>query len=94
MKIILEGNVLHVQGEVELYSSVEFRLAILQAIENINANTRLILDFSKLRFIDSTGLGVLLSLREIHNFKIINITNGNVERVFRLLKLKEILDIE
>ncbi len=50
--------VVELKGEVDLYTSPQFKDALLQAIGEGTA--RVVVDLSQVRFIDSTGLGVVV----------------------------------
>lgn len=56
------------------------------------------IDFSKCNFIDSTGLGVLISIRKRclrlnGNIKLYSIENPDVIKVFKLTRLDKIFEI-
>lgn len=57
-----------------------------------------VFDFKNCKFIDSTGLGVIVSIykrcKEINgNVKLVSVNNEDVLRVFRLTRLDEIFNI-
>lgn len=77
--------------------AAEFRKKIYELIES--GQKDFVLDFSKCKFIDSTGLGVLVSSFKKcsegnGNFKLRSVTNPNVLKVFKLARLDKIFEIE
>ena len=84
-----------VQGEVDIANApiLESKLMVL-----VNAtNDDLVVDCASLEFIDSSGIHVLLSVRQLleaHNreFRIENLT-GTPRRAFELLGLFDCVDI-
>ena len=75
----------------------EYRKNLNELIEN--GEKDLTLDFSKCTFIDSTGLGVLVSLykkcTELNgNFILTSITNPQVLKIFKLTRLDKVFKIE
>lgn len=77
--------------------AAELREKIYQLIENGEKHFEL--DFSDCSFIDSTGLGVLVSIykkcMEFNgSFKLHSIKNPQVMKVFKLTRLDKIFDIK
>ena len=61
-------TIFKVEGEIDIYSAPEFKYSMLEAIEG--HRNELIIDLTGVNFIDSTGLGVLVSAsRQIINRK-------------------------
>jgi anti-anti-sigma factor len=80
---------LTLSGELDLASAEQLR-ARLQVLAD--AATTVSLDLSELRFIDSSGLGILVmfhqyAARESWNLSINPRTNGDVARIIRLAGL-------
>ncbi|MFL0252443.1 STAS domain-containing protein [Clostridium neuense] len=74
----------------------EYRKKLNDLIENGEKN--LTLDFSKCTFIDSTGLGVLVSVYKRCNelngtFVLHSITNPQVLKIFKLTRLDKVFKI-
>ncbi|MCT4563891.1 MAG: STAS domain-containing protein [Maledivibacter sp.] len=74
----------------------EFREKLIQLIDN--GEKHFVLDFSSCSFIDSTGLGVLVSIykrcMELDgSFKLHSINNPQVMKIFRLTRLDKVFDI-
>ncbi|MFN2340294.1 MAG: STAS domain-containing protein [Halanaerobium sp.] len=99
LKIVIENNkaVLKFEGEVifdnsnQLKEEVKKRLAKKEGIES------LIIDLSKVPYLDSSGVGVVLSL-----FKFMRNRNGSlaiaepnekIRRVFEVTKMTEIIPV-
>jgi len=86
--------VLSVKGEIEVYSLPEFsRLAE----SYLGGPANLALDFKDLEYIDSSGLGFIVTLhermeRQHQHLRILNM-RPHVARVFKITRLDCILDI-
>lgn len=75
----------------------QFRKRLINLINSGERNFRI--DFSKCNFIDSTGLGVLVSIHKKcitlnGKFKLFTIKNPNVMKIFELTRLSSIFEIE
>lgn len=83
-----------VAGELEVYSLPEFsRLAE----SYLGGPAKLILDMEHLEYIDSSGLGFLVTLherleRQAQSLRLVNL-QPHVARVFRITRLDQILDV-
>ncbi len=83
-----------VKGEIEVYSLPEFsRMAEAQ----LGGPKELILDLAELEYIDSSGLGFLVTLhermeRQGQKLMLLNL-RSHVARVFKITRLDQILDI-
>lgn len=74
----------------------EFRKRLINLINN--GEKKFNIDFSKCNFIDSTGLGVLISIHKkcmILNgsFKLLAVNNPNIMKTFELTRLNNIFEI-
>jgi anti-anti-sigma factor len=56
-----DAIVVHLRGELDLYSAGELRTALAEAIES--APGRIVVEMSDVAFMDSTAFGVLLEAR-------------------------------
>jgi len=89
-----EQVVLSVKGEIEVYSLPEFaRLAE----SYLGGPAELVLDLDGLEYIDSSGLGFLVTLhermeRQGQRLVLANL-KSHVSRVFKITRLDQILDI-
>jgi anti-anti-sigma factor len=94
-KEIKDGNVLSVQGEIDVYTSPKVKEAIGNLIEQSKYN--IVVNLEEVRYIDSTGLGVLIGalkrLRE-HNGNISLVcSNPQIKKIFQITGLVKIFGI-
>jgi anti-sigma B factor antagonist len=80
--------------ELDASNSPEFKRDIAPVLQ---ANTKLVLDLSRLRFVDSSGLGAMLScLRQLSakngDLKLCGLTK-QVRAAFELVRMHRIFDI-
>ena len=89
-------RVLDAVGEIHVSTAPQFSERLNQAIAD--GKTALVLDFSRVEFIDSTGLSVLLNgLRRLTRRKgalSLVCTNPTVLRLFEITKLDSTFDIQ
>jgi anti-anti-sigma factor len=94
--VIVEKNhvdnftILHVEGLIKLGESAEFFSSALETVLK-NESTNVIVDFSKIDYIDSTGIGELvgyLGKFTTQNRKLILVNPS--ERIMKLLKLAKL----
>ena len=93
--VTLSGHnvaVIDLQGEIDIHTAPEFRSALTHAIEE--GFRRVVLDVSKVTFMDSTGLGVLVGgQRKMHlrdGPLVVVCTDPPIARVFRITGLADI----
>lgn len=84
-----------IKKNFSIEESIVFRTEINKLIERNENN--FILDFSECEFIDSTGLGVIVSaykkcVEKGITFKLVSL-NGQVEKVFKLTRLDKVFNI-
>jgi anti-sigma B factor antagonist len=87
--------IVHVcSSRIDASKAPDFKQAIIKWIEN--GHTRLVLDFSLVDFIDSTGLGVLVTclkrLGKRGNLSIVG-TKGAVSRLFSLTHMDRVFSL-
>lgn len=75
----------------------QFRKRIINLINN--GEKKFNIDFSKCNFIDSTGLGILISIHKKCmklnvSFKLCSVKNPNVMKLFELTRLNSIFEIK
>jgi len=94
----LEGNRAHaveVQGEIDVYTSPRVKETINELIDAGHYN--MVVNLEGVRYIDSTGLGVLIgALKKVRekNGKIVLIcTNPQIKKIFNITGLIKIFDI-
>jgi anti-sigma B factor antagonist len=83
-------TILYVEGLIKLGESAEFFSAALEGVLK-NENTNVIVDFTKIDYIDSTGIGELvgyLGKFTTQNRKLILVNPS--ERILKLLKLAKL----
>jgi len=88
-------RVISVRGEIHLSTAPEFSQRLTSAIEA--GHTRIVLDFTAVEFIDSTGLSVLLNglrrLSQLDGRLAIVCANPTVLRLFAVTRLDSTFDI-
>ena len=89
-------NTIMIPRNFAIDEATELREKLIDMIENNKYD--FLLDFSNCTFIDSTGLGVLVSLYKRINehrgtLKLIKL-NHNVMRVFKLTRLDKVFEIK
>ncbi len=93
---ILDGDVLTIlKGELDAYHSIEFKKKVIESINGDGKN--IFLDMNDLSYIDSAGLGALVSLlkRASENAKELKLfgLKGNVKKIFELTRLNRVFKI-
>lgn len=92
----LNGRVVKLAGEVDVYTAPLLRDAIIPL--TIEKDLNLIVDMTKVIYMDSTGLGVFIgAFKSSHqhksSLKLIGVTE-KIDRLFQITGLSEIIDIE
>ncbi|NLK65732.1 MAG: STAS domain-containing protein [Tissierellia bacterium] len=94
---ILQDNNIVIKpiGEVDIYTSPDLKNKIFALIED--KNTDIIIDGEYLEYIDSTGLGVLMSIYKKMqennlNFTIVNL-KPNIYKLFDITGLNKVFNI-
>lgn len=98
IKYSLQGNVLqaNLRGELDEYTAEYVRLSLDTLLKDIScvSSAQLVLDFSGVSFMDSTGIGVLLGRYNKFSKKDISMFIKNPQgHVDRILKMTGIYDI-
>lgn len=83
-------------GEIDIYTAPKFKETLLEVIESRNSD--IIIDGKNLEYIDSTGLGVLISglkkLKETDkNIIIINL-RSNINKLFEITGLNKVFIVK
>ena len=90
-----ESLLVKLEGELDIDST---EIVETQLIPNLENYTFIHLDFGKIRFVDSSGMGALLNLVEFLKEKEIKLTISNVAEeimeIFQLVQLTEIIGEE
>ncbi|AFA49324.1 STAS domain-containing protein [Acetobacterium woodii] len=88
-------NMVRIKGEIDIYSIEEFRAAIEEKIETQAQEIRL--DCSELSYMDSTGMGVLIELRnktKEMGQKIVMVNpRPNIKKLLALTGVDKIIEI-
>lgn len=92
----MEIKVIDVPSKLNIEKTSEFRNEIYNALEAGLKN--IVIDFANCDFIDSAGLGVLVSsykkaMGQEGNFKLAEIDNLKVLKIFELTRLDKVFDI-
>lgn len=87
--------VLDVNGEIDLYNAPEIKETINQLVST--GKYRVVINLEKVAYIDSSGIGALISsLSNLKKYqgglKIVNV-GGSVRKVFELTKLTSFFEI-
>ncbi len=88
-------SLIRVDGEVSIEMAAELRDLMLKEIED--GIIRIVVDLGKATYIDSTGLGILISgLRKVGkeegDLKILGPLAPQVKRIFELTRLDKVFD--
>ena len=88
-------TIVTVTGEIDVFTTPRLREAILELIEN--GSLQLVLDFTDVTFLDSTGLGVLVGmyhrLRNRNGSMVLAGPSDRIRRVFYVTQLTKIFQI-
>lgn len=83
------------EGDVDIYTSIKFKNEVVSSFEERNVD--ILIDGSKLEYLDSTGLGALISLlkmvRETDNGIIIENLKPNIRKLFNITELDKLFTI-
>ncbi|NLW22035.1 MAG: STAS domain-containing protein [Tissierellia bacterium] len=84
------------EGEIDIYTSPELRKKLIKILsEN---NTDILIDGEKLEYLDSTGLGTLISIlkkvRENNNQVYIENIKPNIRKLFHITELDKVFVIK
>ncbi len=90
-----EGYVVELNGEIDVYTSPKVKDAISELIDQGHYN--LVINLEKVRYIDSTGLGVLIGglkrVREHGGSVNLVCTNPQIKKIFDITGLVKIFGI-
>ncbi len=101
MKVNLKENkkkkivTMEIEGEVDVYTSMDLKKSIFDLIEN--GNSKIIVNLDKVTYMDSSGLGTLVAaLKKIKsekgNLKILKLT-PSIKKIFELTRLTKFFEI-
>lgn len=84
------------KGEIDIYTSADFKNTLLKLIDEKNTNVQI--DGTYLDYIDSTGLGVLISvlkqMKESDNTIIIENIKPSIKKLLELTSLDKVFIIK
>jgi anti-sigma B factor antagonist len=84
-----------VKGDIELYTHAKFKNALFEIVTTTDRNMEI--DLSQVDYMDSSGLGTLVSLHKIQHKKgkklIISNVNPDIRNLIELSTLSDILDM-
>ena len=84
-----------VKGDIDLYNSKIFKNTLFEISQTINKNIEI--DFSHVDYMDSAGIGVLISLQRIQNKRgkklIISNANTDIVNFIRLSNLSDVFGV-
>ncbi len=87
--------VVKAKGDLDIYTSNEFKDLVLDAFENMELD--LLIDGTNLDYIDSTGLGALISIFKVVNSKdkkiYISNLKSNIRKLFDITELDKLFII-
>ena len=90
-----KAQAVEIQGEIDVYTSPRVKETINELIEN--EHYQLLINLQKVRYIDSTGLGVLIgALKKVreHSGRILLVcTNPQIKKIFNITGLVKIFEI-
>ncbi|WP_100065402.1 STAS domain-containing protein [Miniphocaeibacter massiliensis] len=89
-----EDLIVNLTGDLDAYSSEDFKTEVLKSL---TTPKNIVIDANKLEFIDSTGLGSLISIynkvkEENNKITIINM-KSNVKKIFEITELDKVFNI-
>lgn len=83
------------EGELDIFSSPNFKEKVVSSFESRNSDIQI--DFIKLEYVDSTGLGALISilrkLKESNNKIYIDNIKPNIKKLFMITELDKLFII-
>ncbi|HOJ88981.1 MAG TPA: STAS domain-containing protein [Pseudothermotoga sp.] len=85
-----------IEGDFDAYHSADIKKMIKEQMEKSN-NTKIVLDMSNVPYIDSAGLGTMVSLlkdaRNLDKELILCSLRQNVKRIFEMTRLDKVFKI-
>jgi len=91
------GRLVEVSGEVDLHTAPQLRAALSLAIDQADASSAVLVDLSRVSFIDSTGLGELVAAHkalQAHDASLHLVAgHDRVRRLLALTGLDEVLSV-
>ncbi|MFR1324574.1 MULTISPECIES: STAS domain-containing protein [Ezakiella] len=96
MNIFKKDGTIYIDGELDIFNAQDVRVRVLDEYEKSKSD--IVLDFSHVSFMDSTGLGVLISIQKVLNddgykLRIVNV-DPKIKKIFVITELEEVFDIK
>ena len=96
MNIFKKDETIYIDGELDIFNAQDVRVRVLDEYEKSKSD--IVLDFSHVSFMDSTGLGVLISIQKVLNddgykLRIVNV-DPKIKKIFVITELEEVFDIK
>lgn len=96
MNIFKKDGTIYIDGELDIFNAQDVRVRVLDEYEKSKSD--IVLDFSHVSFMDSTGLGVLISIQKVLNddgykLRIVNV-DSKIKKIFVITELEEVFDIK
>ena len=89
--------IVHVQGDIDLFTAAEFRECVHTTAENTAHNGYVVVDLSELEYIDGSGLRVLEESRQMcrqRNRELVLVAPPpHIERILEIVKLGDRLPV-
>jgi len=87
--------VIELEGEVDVYTAPQLKQQMINLLES--GNKQMIIDLTKVEYLDSTALGVLIGglkrMREMDGNMVLVCPSARIRRVFEITGLDKIFDI-
>lgn len=87
--------VIELEGEVDVYTAPQLKQQMINLLES--GNKQMIIDLTKVEYLDSTALGVLIGglkrMREMDGNMMLVCPSARIRRVFEITGLDKIFDI-
>lgn len=96
MNIFKKDGTIYIDGELDIFNAQDVRVRVLDEYEKSKSD--IVLDFSHVSFMDSTGLGILISIQKVLNddgykLRIVNV-DPKIKKIFIITELEEVFDIK
>lgn len=96
MNIFKKDGTIYIDGELDIFNAQDVRVRVLDEYEKSKSD--IVLDFSHVSFMDSTGLGILISIQKVLNddgykLRIVNV-DPKIKKIFVITELEEVFDIK
>ena len=91
-------TIISIFGDIDLYNVTDTKKEIWDFIKTLDNKMRILLDFKNVKYIDSSGIGLLINIIVKLNANskricIVNVTN-DVQKVLKLTSLNGFLPVE